>query len=85
MIFDWTIIYNDGNGITVIKESEVDWDNAPDENVQYLICDFKGHRHVVSGRDEYNIPVPKTKTKYGKLISDKEWALTRQFMIYGKY
>lgn len=85
MIFDWTIIYNDGNGITVIKDSDEEWDKAPDENVQYVICNYNNRKIAVSGLDEYTIPVPGTETKYGKLISDEEWALTRQFMIYGNY
>jgi len=85
MIFDWTIIYNDGNGITVVKNSDITWDEAPDDNVQYVMCQFAKHRVAVSGRDEYTIPEPRTKTKYGKLISDEEWVKTRQFMIYGDY
>jgi len=85
MKFEWTIIYNDGNGITVIKESEMNWNDAPKENVQFLLCDYHGYRKAISGLDEYTIPIPDCKPKLGKLISDKEWALTRQFMIYGKY
>jgi hypothetical protein len=85
MIFDWTIIYNDGNGITVIKESDEEWDKAPDDNVQYVMCNYGGFREAISGLDEYTIPVPGTNIKYGKLISDEQWALTRQFMIAGNY
>jgi len=85
MQFDWTIIYHDGNEITVIKDSDKEWNDAPDENVQYLICDYNGYRKAIAGLDEYTIPMSGTKTKYGKLLSDKEWARTRQFMIYGDY
>lgn len=85
MIFDWTIIYNDGNGISVVKNSDETWDKAPDDNVQYVICKYGNRRVAISGLDEYTIPEPGSKTKYGKLISDEEWANTRQFMIYGDY
>lgn len=85
MIFDWIIIYNDGNGITVVKSSDETWDNAPDYNVQYVICDYGNHKKSISGLDEYTIPQVGTTVKYGKLISDEQWAKTRQFMIYGNY
>lgn len=85
MIFDWTIIYNDGNEITAIKNSEKEWNDAPDENVQYVICTYNGYRKAICGQDEYTIPETGAKIKYGKLISDEQWALTRQFMIYGDY
>jgi len=85
MHLSWTIIYNDGNGITVLKESEEGWNEAPDDNVQYLILENGMNKQVISGLDEYTLPEHNTNTKYGKLISAEQWALTRQFMIYGDY
>ncbi len=85
MDFMWTIIYNDGNGISVVKSSEQTWNQAPSQNVQYVLYNYRRFTKAISGLDEYRIPEPQTSPKFGKLISDEEWARTRQFMIYGNY
>ncbi len=85
MNFEWTIIYNDGNGISVSKGTEQTWNQAPNQNVQYVLYDYGNLITAISGLDEYSLPEPASAPKFGKLISDEEWALTRQFMIYGSY
>jgi len=88
---DWVIIYNDGvNGITTAKSTEITWNDAPNDFVQYLIYVFDNHRKVISGLDVYennyfNAEKIKDVEKYGFELSQAEWEATREFMIYGDY
>jgi hypothetical protein len=82
---DWILIYNDGNNITVSKSDDINWNDAPSTNVQFLITENCRRRKAISGKDEYRIKNPTAIAKTGSLISNAEFRRTRNFMIYGDY
>jgi len=83
---DWILIYNDGTNISVVKSQDVNWNNAPQNNVQFkIIIKCNGHRKITTGRDEYFIKEPNSNKKFGSFISDAEYRRTRHFLIYGDY
>ncbi len=85
-MIDWIVIYNDGNNITTSSSKRSAWNQAPSNNVQYLILvNCLGHRKAIGGLDEYNINEQGSNRKFGFLLSKEEFKKTRNFMIYGDY
>lgn len=80
---DWAIIYHDGTTLSIVKSSEMNWNDAPTNNVQIILFKIsETHWHAVKGMDEYTLAgCPGSETKFGLLITDEQWKDVRNAMV----
>lgn len=80
---EWSIIYHDGTNLSIVKSTEMPWNDAPTANVQILLVRrAQNHWHAIHGQDDYNlIACPGSETKTGLLITDEQWRQVRNTMM----